>query len=310
MPPGLHGRSVSPAIGASRLARRASQPSGETRRGPIGNDWGVDGVRDQEPGEQSARRSPAALRRRLLAADSAPGTVGAARFIRRLLPGDDRYGDALSTAGERVPERLGRVLSEARSERPSAIRELGLGALQAWQALAEAQGRGRGRVDLAILFTDIVKFSEWALESGDEAALELLREVAAREDAAISGHGGRLVKRLGDGSMSVFDDAADAVRAALQAQGAIPAIEVDGYSPELRAGVHLGRPRRVGGDYLGVDVNIAARVADAASEGEVLVSAPVLERLDAGRFEARRRRRFRAKGAPKDLQVYSVRPRR
>src|SRR5215212_7262990 len=59
------------------------------------------------------------------------------------------------------------------------VRELGLGALQAWQALSEAQGRGRGTVDVAILFTDIVKFSPWALDAGDEAALELLREVAA-----------------------------------------------------------------------------------------------------------------------------------
>ena len=52
------------------------------------------------------------------------------------------------------------------------MRELGLGALQAWQALSEAQRRGRGRVDVAILFTDLVGFSSWALEAGDDAALD------------------------------------------------------------------------------------------------------------------------------------------
>jgi adenylate cyclase len=232
--------------------------------------------------------------------------VATAKFVRRLLPGDDRYGDALSTTGTQVPQRIGRLVSEVEPERPSAVRELGLGALQAWQALSESQGRGRGKVDLAILFTDIVGFSSWALDAGDEAALELLRQVAAAEDAAISAHGGSLVKRLGDGAMAVFSAPEEAVHAALQAQGGLGRIEVNGHTPKLRAGVHLGRPRKVGGDYLGVDVNIAARVAAAASAGEVLVSGPACERLADGAFELRRRRRFSAKGTPKELEVYSV----
>jgi adenylate cyclase len=73
----------------------------------------------------------------------------------------------------------------------------------------------------------------------------------------------------------------------------------------MRAGIHIGRPRRVGGDYLGTDVNIAARVADAASGGEVLVSDAVRERIDESELKLKRRR-FKAKGAPSGLSVYSV----
>jgi adenylate cyclase len=159
---------------------------------------------------------------------------------------------------------------------------------------------------VAILFTDIVEFSSWALEAGDEAALDLLREVATIEDRAISEHRGSLVKRLGDGSMSVFRQAEGAVRAALQAQEDMRAIEVAGHTPELRAGVHVGRPRRVGGDYLGVDVNIAARVGEAAKGGQVLVSEPACEALDGGTFKLGRKRRLRETGAPRDLMVCSV----
>ena len=184
-------------------------------------------------------RKPGKLTQRARRADSRPQLVATAKFLRRLLPGDDQYGDALSTTGTRVPQRIGRLVSEVEPERPSAVRELGLGALQAWQALSEAQGRGRGKVDVAILFTDIVGFSSWALEAGDEAALELLRQVAAAEDAAISTHGGSLVKRLGDGAMAVFRDPGDAVHAALLAQGDLGGIKVSGHTPELRAGVHL-----------------------------------------------------------------------
>jgi class 3 adenylate cyclase len=76
----------------------------------------------------------------------------------------------------------------------------------------------------------------------------------------------------------------------------------------LRAGLHTGEPRHVGDDYLGVDVNIAARVADAASGGEVLATEATLAATDQSKY-IKRRRRFRAKGTPKDLVVYEVLPR-
>jgi adenylate cyclase len=266
----------------------------------------VSDERDSTADASPESRKPGKLRERVRRTDSKPELVATAKFFRRLLPGDQRYGDALSTTGERPPERIGRLLSEVQSDRPSAMRELGLGALQAWQALSEVQGRGRGAVDVAILFTDIVGFSSWALEAGDEAALELLREVAAVEDEAISDHGGSLVKRLGDGSMSVFRAAKDAVGAALRAQRGAGGIVVRGHTPALRAGVHVGRPRRVGGDYLGVDVNIAARVGESAKGGELLVSEATREQLDQANFKFGRSRRLSATGAPRALAVCRV----
>jgi adenylate cyclase len=263
-----------------------------------------DGRREPDGTEERGRAGR--MRESARRADSRPQVVATARFIRRLLPGDERYGDALSTSGRQIPERIGRLVSGVEPERPSAVRELGLGALQAWQALSEAQGRGRGSVDVAILFTDIVKFSPWALEAGDEAALELLRQVATVEDEALSDHGGTLVKRLGDGAMSVFGSADGAVRAALQTQDGAREVEVEGHTPALRAGVHVGRPRRVGGDYLGVDVNIAARVGECAKAGEVLVSDPARAAMDGEEFAFGRRRRLRESGAPRDLAVHSV----
>src|SRR5206468_5256241 len=143
-----------------------------------------------------------------------------------------------------------------------------LGALQTWQALSEAQRRGRGTVDVAILFTDLVGFSSWALAAGDTAALELLRQVGAAEERAVSDNSGIVVKRLGDGAMAVFSKAEQAVEAALDLQHRLIEIEVHGHRPELCAGVHVGRPRKIGADYLGIDVNIASRVGDAARAGE------------------------------------------
>ncbi len=243
-------------------------------------------------------------------ADRDPKLVKAARLARKVLPGDQNIGDPLSSTEPSPAHSLARKLAERdeRSERPSVMRELGLGALQAWQALSESQGRGRGEVDLAIFFCDLVDFSEWALSAGDESTLKLLREFKNEVEEAIFANDGELVKLLGDGAMAVFRNPRSAVDAAVQAVGGVAKIEVDGYSPILRAGVHLGRPRRVSRDYVGIDVNVAARVCDAAAGGEVLVSESGAAKLPGDGYKTKRKRFFRAKGAPKDLNVFSVEP--
>jgi adenylate cyclase len=246
-----------------------------------------------QPGR--TRRLMAALRR----LDSGDRLVALARAGRRRLPGDQEYGDPLSLSGDEAPQLLGRGISALAEERPSALRELGMGALQVWQSLSEAQGRGQGDRELAILFTDLVGFSDWVLDAGDEQAVELVRRVGDAVEGAVRAHDGRVVKRLGDGLMAIFDEPASAVQAACEAARDVGAL----YEPGLRAGVHTGRPRKLGGDYFGVDVNVAARVAAAAGGGEVLISD-----LDPEQISTRRRWRFKPKGTPKGLQAFVAEP--
>lgn len=236
-----------------------------------------------------------------------PKLVELVRRTRERSLGDDERIDHLSTARGRPSDLAARQLVSLRGDRPGFAGELGLTALQAWQRLAEKQDRGRGKVDVAILFTDLVGFSSWALEAGDAAAVRLLREVGEAIEPPVLSRQGEVVKRLGDGLMAAFWDAPDAVEAAFEATERAGGIEIDGYRPLLRTGVHLGRPRRLGGDYFGVDVNIAARLAEAAKPGEILVSDRALEKLPPGAAEAKKRR-FSAKGAPKGLGAYAVTP--
>ena len=156
---------------------------------------------------------------------------------------------------------------------------------------------------MALLFTDLVGFSSWALRVGDAVVLELLREVGTAVEDAITSYDGRIVKRLGDGVMATFLSGEAAVTAALDAQDAVNGIEVDGYSPRMRAGIHWGRPRKLGGDYLGVDVNVAARVAAAAKAEQVLVSEALLTQIDGDGLRTGKAKRLRADGAPSDLRV-------
>jgi adenylate cyclase len=238
--------------------------------------------------------------------DSEPSLISAARRFRQRLPGDEKFGDPLSTAGRAPVEVIARGVSALQPGRESVTKELGLSALQVWQSLSEATGRGRGDLDMALLFTDLVGFSRWALGAGDAAVLELLREVGAAVEVAIAAHDGRIVKRLGDGLMATFLSGDAAVQAALDAQDAVRGIEIEGYVPRMRAGLHWGRPRKLGGDYLGVDVNVAARVADAAKAEQVLVSDTLLAQIDVQGLTTGRAKRLRADGAPSDLRVIRV----
>jgi adenylate cyclase len=175
-----------------------------------------------------------------------------------------------------------------------------------WSSISEKQGRGRGKERLAIVFTDLAEFSEWALKAGDDEAVRLLRDVDCALEPAMRERGGEVVKRMGDGMMAVFDDSKAALEALLDARERLSDVKADGYDPRFRAGLHVGKPRKLGGDYFGVDVNVAARLAEQASPDEILVSDTALGELDEESLKVKKKRRFKVKGVPDDLQAYSI----
>ncbi|MGY6502160.1 MAG: adenylate/guanylate cyclase domain-containing protein [Acidimicrobiales bacterium] len=134
-----------------------------------------------------------------------------------------------------------------------------------------------GTVEGTVVFTDIVGFTAFCAEEGDEHALEVL----AAQEAAVSAllpADARVVKELGDGMMLWFPDAASAVSTAvlLQSQLGHDGDEpVDGgatFPLWIRVGAHTGTQARRRDDLVGHDVNVAARIVDLASPREVLVS--------------------------------------
>jgi adenylate cyclase len=164
-------------------------------------------------------------------------------------------------------------------------------------------------VETTLLFSDLAGFSSWVVEAGDDRALELLSALGRSTEPLIGTFRGRLVKRLGSGHMVAFRRPRDGLNAALAMLEGASALDMDTGSTALRIGLHLGTPQRVGGDYLGTDVNVAARLAGAAAPGEILASGALIAGVGsdmlAGLVVARRRG-FRAKGVPTEMEVYSV----
>lgn len=263
------------------------------------------------------RRSPVSIHSAaqwLRSTNHSPGVVALIRKARRLLPGDPEFGDPLSTAGEGGPRAAARA-ADRLLDRDAASREVSLGVLQVWQALTEAVSRRPANPQVTLVFTDLVGFSTWSLQAGDEAALTLLRHVARAVEPPLLDAGGHIVKRMGDGIMAVFHNPTVAVAAVLAAQEALKSVEVNGYTPRMRVGIHTGRPQRLAADWLGVDVNIAARVMERATKGGIMVSSQTLDlvpqsELDALGVVAKRARRpvftHKSAGIPADLAIYRL----
>ncbi|WP_312030326.1 adenylate/guanylate cyclase domain-containing protein [Actinomycetospora sp. TBRC 11914] len=263
-----------------------------------------------DPDTRAARFRAAAIRagQRARELDRSPGLQRAVKRVRDALPGDAHFGDPLSLGGARHTEAAGRAIVGLTGDRPGVTRELGLGGVQVWQSVLERFGRGGGEHELVLVFTDLVEFSRWSLAAGDDAVLRVLREVGDTWEPPMTERAGTVVKRLGDGLMVAFADPAAALAAVVEARRRLGELRVEGWTPRMRAGLHSGHPRRVGGDYLGVAVNTAGRLGDAGGPGEILVSGDLLRRLDATTVSARRKRRVRLKGVADDLEVYAVEP--
>jgi class 3 adenylate cyclase len=153
----------------------------------------------------------------------------------------------------------------------------------------------------AILFTDIVGSTERASELGDRAWRNLLATHEALTRTLVDQHKGRLVKMTGDGALAVFDGPGRAIRSALSLREALQTVGL-----EIRAGLHTGEVEVMGEDIAGIGVHIAARVLDAASPGEVFVSAAVPMLVAGAGFEFDERGEHQLKGVPGTWNLFAV----
>lgn len=122
---------------------------------------------------------------------------------------------------------------------------------------------------LAIVVTDIVDSTRRTTSQGDRAARDDVREHDELVRSLVSEHHGHDVKALGDGFLLAFPS----VRRALDFSIALQqALVRESFGLLVRIGVNTGEVIVEDGDVHGQAVNAAARIAAAASGGEILVS--------------------------------------
>jgi adenylate cyclase len=134
----------------------------------------------------------------------------------------------------------------------------------------------------AILAADVVGYSRLmrADEEGTLARLKAVRKDLI--DPGLAGHGGRIVKLMGDGMLVEFGSVVDAVRSAAEVQTAV-ATRNSGLPADeriaFRVGVNLGDVVIDGDDIYGDGVNVAARLEALADPGGICISGAVYDQV-------------------------------
>jgi class 3 adenylate cyclase len=157
------------------------------------------------------------------------------------------------------------------------------------------------RMLATVLFTDICDSTRRAAEMGDRGWRYLLERHDALFRQALDRHRGREVKRTGDGFLATFDGPARAIRCAASVAEAMGSLGI-----EVRAGLHTGELEVMDGDLGGLAVHIAARVMDAASPSEVLVSGTVKDLVVGSGIDFEQRGERQLRGVPGEWRLFAV----
>jgi class 3 adenylate cyclase len=129
------------------------------------------------------------------------------------------------------------------------------------------------------LFADLVGYTAFTERVGDDAAADTAVAFQSTAARLASGYDCEVVKSLGDAVMIHGVSAARVVALALRIARELTDTR---WCPAVRMGVHSGTAVRRGGDWYGSTVNVAARMADAAAPGEVLISLTTRDLIASG----------------------------
>lgn len=128
---------------------------------------------------------------------------------------------------------------------------------------------------LTVVFTDLKGSTAIAESEGDLVSRTLIKHQNEIVLPAIQENNGVFVKSIGDGTLSYFEQAQDAVRTAVRIQKGMDALNMSKKfkTPVLmRIGMHTGKCVIEKNDIFGDVVNTASRFESAAHAGEIYLS--------------------------------------
>jgi len=161
---------------------------------------------------------------------------------------------------------------------------------------------------MAVLFADVSGSTKLYEVLGDALALATIGRCVTLMSTVCVGHGGRVVKTIGDEVMAVFPAADKAAQAAAEMQARIREHPpVGGSRLGIRVGFHVGQAIEAEGDVFGDSVNVAARMAALAKREQIILSAHAADAL-APSLRARLRAvdTLSVKGKTQDIGIYEL----
>jgi adenylate cyclase len=135
---------------------------------------------------------------------------------------------------------------------------------------------GAPTIPLAVGFADLVGFTAMSQQISERELAAVVSRFEALAFDAVTKHGGRVAKMIGDEVMFVVDGIGAALETAL---GLAEAYADDDLLSDVRVGVAHGEVLALEGDYYGPVVNLASRIVNIALPGAVVVSEPIHQAL-------------------------------
>lgn len=162
--------------------------------------------------------------------------------------------------------------------------------------------RGMVRQLAAVMFTDMSGYTAMMHEN-EQRARDLMNRQQQVLEHCVSRFGGRIIKYIGDGSLSIFPSATDAVKAAVNIQTSLQ------EEPKvlLRIGVHSGDIVWENQDVYGDTVNLASRIETLALPGSVFISDKVFDEVrNQPDIQTSCLGKFHLKHVKREVEVYAV----
>jgi len=165
------------------------------------------------------------------------------------------------------------------------------------------------RRNIVVMFTDIQGSTAYFEKHGDSAGLLMVHQCNEALRTIVDGHGGRVIKTIGDGMLATFEDCGRSVEAGIKMQHRLR--EISNSQPEtdrvaIRIGIHYDTGIVRSHDVFGDVVNVASRIESVAQPRQIAISETLYERvLDLG-FQVRKIGRFLLKGKKSERTLYEI----
>jgi TolB-like protein/Tfp pilus assembly protein PilF len=152
------------------------------------------------------------------------------------------------------------------------------------------------------MFTDIEGYTS-LMQQNEEKAIQARDKHRWIFKSITEIHNGRILQYYGDGTLSIFDSAIDAVKCAIEMQLGFlkdPAIPV-------RIGIHTGDIIFSDEEIIGDSVNISSRIESLASAGSVFISGKVYDEIKNQKsIKTQKLRSFKLKNVEEPIEVYAI----
>ncbi|MBP7634404.1 HEAT repeat domain-containing protein [Candidatus Ozemobacteraceae bacterium] len=182
------------------------------------------------------------------------------------------------------------------------------------QAMAELEKYDRiiqeaHTLELTIMFTDVKGYTAFSAKASLSEVMSMLKQHDEIMLPIFEKHSGKVVKKIGDAFLIVFEQPAKALLAAIAIQRRLQehnASATEDHRLAIRIAINTGSVICRENDVFGDAVNVAARLEGVADAGEIVISDATSTKIDSTIFELIPHGEHKLKGIEKPVKTFRV----